>query len=356
MQRRFLALALVAGFASACADDVDEGRDYDATVADAGARDAAMSLDARVPDAASADASTMQRVTVRFRATVGNEDLVCGRTYDGLGVTRARATPQDFRFYVQEVRLINVKGVEVPLTFEERPPHQATAVAMIDFTDGAGSCRSGAATTNMIITGTVPAGTYDGIVFVNGVPPSLNNASPSNAPAPLKAPGVHWGWTDGYRYTMAELLPVIDAPDGGQLDAGLHGRADGGFLDSGSSHDAGEGGHGDAGSEQEGHVGGGASFVHTGSTGCTGAPGSALGITCAGASFRANRAVVRLPRFNPATDTVVADLAAIFSRVDLERGVQCHGRGPACAPMFTALGIDPDTGEPSSSQSVFRVE
>ena len=35
---------------------------------------------------------------------------------------------------------------------------------------------------------------------------------------------------------------------------------------------------------------------------------------------------------------------------------QCHSSEAACAPMVEELGIDWETGEPSSSQSVFRME
>lgn len=324
-------------------DDVSGDASLDAAAPEAGVDGGA---DARAPDGGADAGADLQRVEIRFRAKIGSEELVCGQTYAGLGTTGTRATPQDFRFFVEQVRLINARGQEVPLVFEERSPHVAEQVALIDFTDGAGACAaSGASTTNMVIAGRVPRDTYDGVVIVNGVPATLNNAAPGEAPAPLRAPGAHWGWRDGYRFMMAELLPVASLGDAGAGDAG------------GGTHHAGDAGTHDAGSSDAGAphaAGGGASFVHSGSTGCSGTPGT--GITCNTDSFRANRAEVRLPRFNPATQYVVADLGAVFAGVDLMKGAVCHGTGAACAPMFTALGIDPATGRPSATQTVFRVE
>lgn len=324
-------------------DDVSVDASLDATSPEAGADGG---VDARAADGGADASADLQRVEIRFRAKIGDEELVCGQTYAGLGTTAVRATPQDFRFFVEQVRLINARGQEVPLVFEERSDVQARQVALIDFADGAGSCGTGRGnTTNMVITGHVPRDSYDGVVIVNGVPASLNNAAPGEAPAPLRAPGAHWGWRDGYRFMMAELLPVTSHGDAGTVDAG------------GGSHHAGHGGAHDSGSSDAGSphaVGGGASFVHSGSTGCSGTPGT--GITCNTDSFRANRAEIRLPRFNPATQYVVADLGAVFAGVDLAKGASCHGTGASCAPMYMALGIDPATGRPATTQTVFRVE
>jgi uncharacterized repeat protein (TIGR04052 family) len=370
MRQRFSlsALALVTSAAIGCDnggaganDDDDSPRDggIDSAVADAGASEAGRvedgsngpasdgsSAEGGRLDGAADDASTpngsdasVQSVTIRFKGKVGAEELACNRSYGNLGTTRVSGTPQDFRFFVQEVRLINGKGQEVPVTFAERSPHQSRDVALIDFTDGSGSCKSGAATTNLVITGTIPADTYNGIVFVNGVSLALNNANPATAPAPLKAPGAYWGWRDGYRFVMAELLTVASPGDGGAPAPIPPLAPDAGGSDGGAPPDP------------PATV---ASFVHSGSTGCTGTPGA--GISCNDANFRANRNEIRLPNFNPDTQAVVADLAAVFAQVDLVEGSQCHGSGSDCAPMFSALGINPQTGAPAATQSVFRAE
>jgi hypothetical protein len=69
-----------------------------------------------------------------------------------------------------------------------------------------------------------------------------------------------------------------------------------------------------------------------------------------------NRPEVRFRQFNPLSSSIVADLGAVFSKADLTQNVQCHGSGPACAPMFEALGVNIDTGAALSTQQVFRVE
>lgn len=52
---------------------------------------------------------------------------------------------------------------------------------------------AGDANVNRAITRTVPPGDYNGIVFVNGVPESLNHGDPLELPAPLQAPMLRVG-------------------------------------------------------------------------------------------------------------------------------------------------------------------
>jgi uncharacterized repeat protein (TIGR04052 family) len=290
-------------------------------------------LDASVPFDAG---DGMQSVMLRFKAKLGNEDLVCGQSYANQGSNKVRATPQDFRFFVQDVKLINAAGQEVPVTLDERSPFQTKDVALIDFTDATGGCTSGGATTNMALYGRVPVGNYNGIVFVNGVPTSLNHLNPATAPAPLQAPGASWDWQSGYRFVMAEIKPTGEVHGDGGLD--------GGVADAGTpTHDAGpDGGMG-------GHGGGGASTIHVGSTGCNPDP------TMYGCTIP-NRNLVRLTGFNPLINTVVADLSAVFANIELTTsGSQCHGSGPICAAGYAALGIGSD-GKPTTTQQVYRVE
>jgi uncharacterized repeat protein (TIGR04052 family) len=261
------------------------------------------------------DAGLAERsVTIRFKAKIGDEDLACGREYDGLGSSKVQATPQDFRFFVESVKLISKDGAEVPVRFDERAPFQTKDVAFLDFTDGQGSCAPGA-TTNTTITGKVPVGDYSGIVFVNGVPESINHQNIAVAKPPLQDASTYWGWQSGYRFIMAELLPTAQ-PD---ADAGVDPT-------------------------------GGASFVHIGTGGCTGA--NATGFTCA----RANRNAIKLDDFDPETDTVVADLGKVFANVNLETGLECHGPSPACNALYSALGLELATGKALDAQEVFRVE
>lgn len=289
------------------------------------------------PDATSQspiDAGSQGRrpVVLRFKAKVGSQDLVCGQTYEMQGSTKVAFTPQDFRLFVQEVRLIDAAGREVSVALDERAPFQTKDVALLDFTTGDGACSSGGPTVNTTLTGTVPAGTYTGLVFVNGVSESLNHADPTMAPAPLQAPGSNWSWTTGYRFLMAEVLQAGPAQS---ATAGVDGGTDAGAMSAATDGGAPIPGMG---------------LVHLGSTGCTGT--QATSISCS----KANRSVVRLAGFDPTQRTIIADLGAIFSSTDLSMDLQCHGSGPACMPMFEALGVNLSNGEPQATQRVYRVE
>jgi hypothetical protein len=322
-----------------------------------------------------------QAVSIRFKAKLGNQELVCGQNYAQQGTTQVVATPQDFRFYVQELRLIR-KGTqeEERVVFDVLPPFQRAEVALIDFTDDKGSCGgSGGSIVNTTIRGRVPAGDYDGIVFVNGVPEELNHQRVETAAAPLDEVTMYWNWQSGYRFVVAELA-LVDASlaDGGAHDAGT-GDAGGGHNadagDAGGGHDAGTGdaggGHnadaGDAGGGHDAgagdaggghgadgggpHGGGGeAAFVHIGSTACTGT--ATAGFSC----MRQARNEVRLSGFDPARSQVVGDLSAIFKTSNLRTPLQCHGIAAPCAAPYAALGIDMNSGNPTPSQLVFRVE
>jgi uncharacterized repeat protein (TIGR04052 family) len=362
-----LALAL-----SACGDGDDV---VDAGTEDAGeaALDAGDQRDAGdAQDDAALDAGDgMRSVSIRFKAKLGSEDLACGRNYPGQGSTGVTATPQDFRFFVQEVRLLHKEdGREEKVVFDLKPPFQSAQVALLDFTDGSGSCAgSGSSVLNTTLTGKVPAGAYDGIVFVNGVPEELNHAGPAEtAEAPLDDVSLFWSWLSGYRFIIAELLPV-GAHDGGVADGGAHGDAgnvhggdagqdagtqhgaDAAVAADGGAHGSDGGAHGsDGGAPGSGHGASQAAFVHVGSSACTGSQSTV--ISCA----RKARNEIRLSGFDPSKNVVIADLSEVFKQSDLKSPLACHGVAAVCAPPYGALGINMDTGEKGDAQSVFRVE
>ena len=305
-----------------------DGKDNDCngTVDDAAAANADCAARAEPGVTATCNAGrceqSNQKVTLRFRAKVGNAPFECGRSYPGLGSGTDAATPHDFRFFVQEVSLLNAQGMAFPVTLDVRPPWQSAAVALIDFTNGAGSCVGGA-TTNVEVTGTVAPGTYTGVELVNGVPEPLNHAEPV---APLTADTFR-GAVAGYRFVSAAL--ASSAGPSGMDDAGVR---DGGAGDGGAS-------------PAPADAGGSVSAVHLGSSGCT-----------ASGCMRTNRNRVRLPSFDPATQVVVADLAKVFAGIDLAQALQCDVNPPAaCTPGYAALGVGAD-GMPTTMQSVFSVE
>jgi uncharacterized repeat protein (TIGR04052 family) len=312
----------------ACGGDDDAGRpgpDLDAATA--------VPLDAGVPDG-------LMPVTLRFKATVGAEDLVCGQGYLGQGSTKVPAKVQDFRFFVQDVRLVASDGSEVPMVLDERAPHQSRDVVLIDFTDGRDSCTTGDATANTVITGRVPPGTYRGLSFAIGVPEGLNHGDPAVLPAPLTAIGASWGWVQGHRFFIAEMrhAPELTSFDGGAA------------VDAGAATDAGSGSSG-GGGHNASAAQPGLAIAHIGSTGCVGGAGG-VGIRC----DHPNRGAVKLTGFDPTVGSVVADLGAVFAGTDLLRGLLCHGRGESCTPPMIAAGIDVASGLPLPTQQVFRVE
>lgn len=267
---------------------------------DAGQRDGAAAVDAGPPPARS--------VSIRFKAVVGSTDMSCGLTYNGLGSNGTSAYTRDFRFFVQDLRLINAAGKDVPVTVASRPPFQQDGVSLIDFETGASGC-GGTAEVNTEITGTVPAGDYRGIAFTNGVPESLNHVDPESAPAPLRARGMNVNRLEGYRFLRAELVQ-----SGAPVD--MTGSVE----------------------------------LHVNSSRCSGDPtnGSAK---CA----RQNRVEVRMLGFEPSRNIILADLSTLFANVDLRNITVCHSELELCSPLFDRLGVSYDTGRPEGAQQLYRV-
>ena len=279
------------------------------------------STDGGTPDSGNADAGPMD-VSIQFKATVGTADFACGKTYTGQGSSKVSVEAKDFRFYVQSLSLLDQNGKEVPVTFDTRSPWQTPDVALLDFEDGTGACAAeGNAEMNSVITGKVPPGKYSGIVFVNGVPDSLNHGDPTTLPAPLQAGAMTWGWLYGYKFVKAELSATA-APAGDAMP--------------------------------------GLGLVHMGSTGCDNATMDGGMPDYMGppkvACTAPNRNVIRLTGFDPAKNTIVADIGVIFSKIDLAENNQCHSEGTTCPTEFAALGVDFATGKSLTTQSAYHVE
>ena len=247
-------------------------------------------------------------ITIRFKAVVGSTDLRCGQTYPGVGSSGSGAYARDFRFFVQDLRLINAAGKDVPVQLANRPPFQAEGVSLIDFETGAGGC-AGTVDVNTEITGSVPPDDYRGIAFTNGVPESLNHGDLSTAPLPLRAAGMRVSRLEGYRFMRAELVQSGASPD-------MTGSVE----------------------------------LHVSGTECSGdaAAGSA---SCA----KPNRIEVRLLGFDPGKNIIVADLNGLFAKVDLRAITVCHSELPLCDPLFDRLGIDYASGQPAGAQQLYRV-
>jgi uncharacterized repeat protein (TIGR04052 family) len=152
------------------------------------------------------------------------------------------------------------------------------------------------------------------------VPFDLNHADLTTQPSPLNVAAMYWAWALGHKFLRLDI--VVEGVEG------IEGWD-----------------------------------VHLGSALCASA-----GPTTPPASEcdRVNRPSIRLTGFDPATDTVVLDLAALLADSDLSTDA---GGSPGCqsspddagdcTPLFPNLGLDFATGDcldDCQAQSAFRVE
>jgi uncharacterized repeat protein (TIGR04052 family) len=250
-------------------------------------------------------------ITLRFRGVVGSQPFQCGTSYGSIGTTGGTIVPSDFRLYIHNIRLVSADGNEVPLTLDQDGKWQYADVALLDFENKAPPCNAqGTTATNSTVRGRVPPGTYTGVRFLLGVPFSLNHGNQSSSPSPLNLTAMFWSWQDGYKF-----LRIDTAFDNVR--------------------------------------------VHIGSTGCETGAGGAV-IRCA----RPNIGAINLDTFDPATNVIDVDIAALLSDADINAnqahtapGCESQPNDEDCTPIFKNLGINFTDGSPNpSSQTVFRVE
>jgi uncharacterized repeat protein (TIGR04052 family) len=289
-------------------------------------------------------AAETQPVTLNFEGMVGDQPFSCTESYR-LGTAETMAMPTDFRLYVSDVALIDAEGNAVPLTLEQDGKWQYDTVALLDFEDRTGTCANGTPETRTQVVGTVPAGDYQGVQFTVGVPFDLNHDDATLAPSPLNLTSLWWNWRGGYKFLRVDLETHsmnAELPDH-QKDGGHSGHG------SDTTH-----------TDDPGHGAGAASgfAIHLGSTGCQAEGDNLQPTRC----LNPNRADIVLSEVDPATDTIAVDLAALVQSNDLSTNVPNTPPGCMSAPedgdcmgIMHNLGLGFD-GEPSSGQTVFRVE
>lgn len=252
-------------------------------------------------------------VTLRFAPMVGDISFACGQSYSGLGTTNANVQANDFRLYVHDITFLHSDGSREALVLDESE-WQSGTIALLDFEDASGEC-VGSPQKNLEITGQLRDDSeITGIEFTLGVPEAQNHLDSASAPSPLNIPGMYWSWLGGYKYMRVDLTAE-----------------------------------------------GGEPFVfHLGATGCAG--DTAEGYTCA----NGNRISLAFEDFDPATDSIAIDLAALVKAADLTtandmmedpvEGCMSGPSDPECAPLFTALGLEHGTNATHpGAQTVFRV-
>ncbi len=262
--------------------------------------------------AASWNLAAQQSVTIRFQAMVGEEELACGKSYKGVGVTKSTITPRDFRFYVHNLRLTDSTGKETPVDLTQDGKWQLDNVALLDFENATGSCSNGTPEMNKAVVGTVPAGShFTGLRFTLGVPFEKNHTDLTKMPPPLNLTALAWVWNVGRKFARLDFSST-GAPRGWA--------------------------------------------IHLGSTNCK--PDETK-ITVPTNCANPNRLEVELTSFDPDHDVVIADLASILrdSNVDeagkMMSGCMSFSDTPACVPLFANLGL-PYEGHEAGPQKFFR--
>lgn len=249
-------------------------------------------------------------VTISFAAQIGEEEFACDRTYENIGTTAATITPLDGRLYLEDIRLVNDQGSEVPVQLEQDGNWQYEDLVLLDFEDGTGLCELGDTGLNTVVRGAVPDGVYERIRFKVGVTESLNHGDPAVAESPLNRSALFWNWNAGYKFVRFDSFVFDD-------DSRFN--------------------------------------VHIGSTGCMGdGRGEA---TC----MNSNRTTVDLP-LDLAADVVVVDFGAYIEDSDVTAvtpetppGCQSVPNDPECVPIFEAAGL-PYGENPGGTQKIFRIK
>lgn len=252
-------------------------------------------------------------ITVRFAPMFGDQAFSCAAPVEGVGTSKSTVEIRDFRMYVSKVELVAADGKRVPLALTEDHQWQRDGIALLDFEDNSGTCKTGSAATNFEVRGTAPDGEYTGLAFMVGLSEESNHLDAATAPAPLNAQGLWWSWSGGYKYMRIDMHP--------------------------------------AGQEEY--------FFHLGATACDGTV--AAGFVCE----YGNRAEIVLDGFDPDGSEVVVDAGAIFAGVDVDKtpdpmvdtlpGCMAFPGDPECVPMLGSLGLTYLSDEPAAEQQVFSI-
>lgn len=222
-------------------------------------------------------------VTIPFAAEIDGKPFTCAATYPGLGATGAEVAASDFRLFVSNAALVRADGSLQPIVLDQDGQWQLSDLALLDFEDATGACTNGTQGTHTALTGTVPEGSYTGLVFTVGVPYDQNHVDPTLAPAPLNTTAMFWNWQGGYKFVRIDMVPTDRKEDGPK-----------GW------------------------------FLHLGSTMCNAASKTSAPSACK----NENRIEVRLDGFDPAKNSVVIDPAAVVAEANLT--VNAPETSPGC--------------------------
>ena len=303
----------------------DESTTGSTSVADTGS-----GSDSSTGEGSSSTGAALQDVTIQFAGRINGTDVACDTNFTGIGTADSEAQVRDFRLYVSNIRLVDGDGNEVAVELEQDGMWQYENVALLDFEDGTGLCAdTGNADTNSTVVGTVPEGTYDGILFDVGVPSELNHTDPNTAEPPLNILPMSWNWLVGRKFVRFDLLVDNFPAD----NFGWN--------------------------------------THLGSQGCSNGekpnPGAPPDEDCS----RPQRPAIAFDAFDPDTNTLVIDAGTLLDAVDVSSNLQgapgCMSFFPPvpeeqdadCADVFPNYGMDWQTGDcvdDCSNQTFITVE
>ncbi|PIQ23391.1 metallo-mystery pair system four-Cys motif protein [bacterium (Candidatus Blackallbacteria) CG17_big_fil_post_rev_8_21_14_2_50_48_46] len=280
------------------------------------------------PPSASSQPSTSpaatQEIRIQFKGEVNGQAFNCNSSYSGLGSTGSTIKPLDFRFYLSDLHLINSQGQEVPLQLDQDGKWQLKNLALLDFENKTGSC-DGTPETNFEIKGKVPPGTYKGLKFDLGVPFEMNHQDVNTAPSPLNQTSLFWVWRAGYKFA--------------RLDISSTGQPTGWFLHLGSTECP------ESLDPTSMPMSSASPMMHAMKIMHTPA-GSAESQPPTEQCKNPNRPSISLPDFDPAQDTVVADLGKLLAQSNLDQNQPESAAGCMSAPddsdctqVFKNLGL-----------------
>ncbi|MEL6556447.1 MAG: MbnP family copper-binding protein [Cyanobacteria bacterium J06621_11] len=279
-----------------------------------------------------------QMVTIEFEGRVGDETFACNETYR-LGTADSEVAPLDFRLYVSEVALLDAAGNAVPLVLEQDGQWQHQNVALLDFEDKTGSCANGTPEVRTQVIGSVPAGEYSGLKFTVGVPFALNHIDSTLAPSPLNLTSLWWNWNFGYKFARIDFQRIVDTA----------------ALDLKAKHTSSAAASDEASTETDALAQ--AFSIHLGSVGCQ-LDSAQAPVNCT----LPHRPEVALTDFDPAQNTVVADISALLADTDMSQnqegtavGCMSNPLDNDCSGILQNFGL-PFREQPAGEQTIFSVE
>lgn len=169
-------------------------------------------------------------VVLHFQARVGDAPIGCLPVRDivsqaPVGTPEVMAQLADARLFVSEVELRNESGEWVALTTVDAFPWRRHGVTLLDFESGTALCgATGTVETNEDLSGSLPAGTYQGLRFTVGVPAEANAIPLVSTNAPTTIEAMYVDEAHGYRFLRFDLAVEARANRRWRVDLGSSGE------------------------------------------------------------------------------------------------------------------------------------